>query len=183
MESSFDQTCFGKLFRLLEPDGQTIEARFWRCRLKLVKFFAWRHCDDPDNLADETIARLLKNVHAGQELSDDNPYSYVYAIATNVFQEYLRAKKKGRVLLDLDAVPEIAISVVVDDCKRHCLEQLSDAERELLAHYYLEDDDRNNIALEHSQSLNALRLRVHRIKHRLRCCWEDCVKRSKYRRN
>jgi DNA-directed RNA polymerase specialized sigma24 family protein len=180
MESSFDQTCFGKLFRLLEPDVQTIEARFRRCRLKLVKFFAWRHCDDPDNLADETIARLLKNVHAGQELSADNPYSYVYAIATNVFQEYLRTKKKGRVLLDLDAVPEIAISVVVDDCKRHCLEQLSHAERELLAHYYLEDDDRNSIALEQSQSLNALRLRVHRIKHRLRCCWQDCVKRSNY---
>jgi DNA-directed RNA polymerase specialized sigma24 family protein len=183
MESSFDQTIFSKLFRLLEPEGQTIEARFQRCRFKLVKFFAWRHCEDPDNLADETISRLLKNVHRGEEISAGNPYSYLYAIASHVFQEHLRAKEKGKVLVDLDELPEIPAPGPEDDCKKQCFEQLPDAKRELLAHYYLDDDDRSSVAKEESLSLNALRLQIHRIKHELKRCCADCRKRSERGRN
>src|ERR1043165_9784733 len=95
MDSDFGQGIFDNLFRLLEPDAGSVEQGFRQCRLKLVKFFAWRHCEDPDNLADETISRLLRNVHNGQEILADNPYSYVYGIASNVFREYLRDKGKA----------------------------------------------------------------------------------------
>ena len=183
MESSVDQTVFVNLFRLLEPEGQTIEARFQRCRLKLVKFFAWRHCEDPDNLADETISRLLKNVHAGQEISAGTPYSYLYAIASHVFQEYLRAKEKGKMLVELDELPEIPISRPDDGCKKQCFQRLPDAKRELLAHYYLDDDDRSTIAQEESLSLNALRLQIYRIKQELKRCCEDCLKHPEGGRN
>jgi DNA-directed RNA polymerase specialized sigma24 family protein len=178
MEADFGQTVFTKLFQLLEPDAQSIEEGFQRCRYKLFKFFAWRHCEDPDNLADETISRLLKNVRAGQEILADNPYSYVYAIASNLFKEYLRAKKKGGVLVDIDEVRETPVAAVVDDCQKQCLEQLSQEKRELLARYYLDDDERDAIAQEQGLSLNALRLQVHRIKHGLRRCREDCQKHS-----
>jgi DNA-directed RNA polymerase specialized sigma24 family protein len=178
MASSFDQTVFLNLFRLLEAEEQTIEARFQRCRFKLVKFFAWRRCEDPESLADETISRLLKKVSEGKEISAGNPYSYVYAIASNVFQEYGRAKEKGKTLVNLDELPEISISRAIDDCQKQCFEQLSEAKRELLAHYYLDHNDRNSIAQEESLSLNALRLKVHRIKLELKRCCEDCRKRS-----
>src|ERR1044072_403350 len=102
MESNLGQTTLDQLFQLLEPDARSTEEGFRQCRLKLIKFFAWRRCEDPDNLADEKVSRLLKNVRAGQEISSDNPYSYVYAIAGNVFKEYVRAKKKGASLTDLD---------------------------------------------------------------------------------
>jgi DNA-directed RNA polymerase specialized sigma24 family protein len=183
MESNFGQTVFHKLFILLEPDAQSIEEGFRQCRFKLLKFFAWRHCEDPDNLADETISRLLKNVRARQEISADNPYSYVYAIASHVFMEYLRAKKKSGVVIDIDEMGDLAVSVAVDDCKRQCLKQLSEEKRELLARYYLDDDERDNIAQEQGLTLNALRLQVHRIKHWLRRCWEDCRKHSDSMRN
>lgn len=184
MESKTSQTVFDKLFRLLEPDAQSIDSGFRRCRLKLVKFFAWRHCEDPENLADETIGRLLKNVRANQEISADNPYSYVYAIASNVFKEYLRAKKKGGVVIDIELVRNLAGAAGTDDeCKKQCMEQLSPEKRELLARYYLDDAERDEIAQEQGLSLNALRLQVHRIKYGLRHCWEDCRKHSDRMRN
>jgi DNA-directed RNA polymerase specialized sigma24 family protein len=182
MESNFGQTSLDKLFQLLEPNARSIEEGFRQCRFKLIKFFAWRYCEDPDNLADETVSRLLKNVRAGQEISADNPYSYVYAIAVNVFKEYLRARKKGEVLRDLDEAREIAAPPPADDCKKQCIEELQREKRELLARYYL-DDDRDGIAREQGLSLNALRLQVHRIKQGLRRCCEDCRKHSGGMRN
>jgi hypothetical protein len=78
MTSDSDPTAFDRLFSLLEPEALSVDAGFQRCRLKLIKFFAWRHCEDPNSLADETISRLLKNIAAGQDISADHPYSYVY---------------------------------------------------------------------------------------------------------
>lgn len=183
MEPKPGQTVFDKLFQLLEPDAQSIEEGFQQCRFKLFKFFAWRHCEDPENLADETVNRLLKNVHTGHEISSDKPYSYVYAIASHVFMEYLRAKKRGGVIVDIDEVQEVAGPGPVDDCQKQCLEQLSPEKRELLARYYLDDEERESIAEEQGLSLNALRLQVHRIKHGLRRCCEDCRKHSAAARN
>jgi DNA-directed RNA polymerase specialized sigma24 family protein len=183
MEPNFGQTAFDKLFQLLEPKAQSIEEGFQQCRFKLLKFFAWRRCEDPENLADETVNRLLKNVAAGQEILADKPYSYVYAIASHVFMEYLRAKKKSGVIIDIDDMQEMAVPEVVDDCQKQCLEQLSNEKRELLARYYLDDDQRDDIAEEQGLSLNALRLQVHRIKHGLRRCCEDCRKHSGSQRN
>lgn len=182
MEPNLGPTVFDKLSKLLEPNARSVEAGFQQCRLKLVKFFAWRRCQDPENLADETISRLLKNVHDGQEISADNPYSYVYAIANNVFREYVRAKKKEETFIDIDEVEEATV-LATDDCNRQCLEQLSDEKRELLARYYLDDEERLSIAREMGLSLNALRLKVHRLKHGLKRCWADCRKHSGGPRN
>ncbi|MFL6255020.1 MAG: RNA polymerase sigma factor [Pyrinomonadaceae bacterium] len=178
MEANFGQTVLDKLFQLLEPDSRSIEEGFRQCRFKLVKFFAWRYCEDPDNLADETVSRLLKNVRDGQVISADNPYSYVYAIAVNVFKEYLRAKKKGAAQTDLSEARDVVIQQEADDCKRQCFEQLPSEKRELLERYYQDDDSREDIAKEQGLSLNALRLKVHRIKQGLKRCREDCRKHS-----
>lgn len=181
MESNPGQTTLEKLFQLLEPGARSVEEGFRQCRLKLIKFFAWRRCEDPDNLADETISRLLKNVRAGLEISATNPYSYVYAIALNVYKEYARAKMKAATLREEargDPVPP-----PTDDCQRQCFEQLPQEKRELLVRYYLEGDDPQEIAQDNGLTLNALRLQIHRIKQGLRRCCEDCRKPSGVERN
>lgn len=183
MKSNTGQAVFDRLFQLLESDAQSVEEGFRQCRFKLIKFFAWRRCEDPENLADETISRLLKNVQSGQEISSDNPYSYVYAIATNVFREYIRAKQKDLALVAIDEAQGIGITAAEDDCQRRCMEKLPNEKRELLARYYLDDEDREVIAKESSLSLNALRLQVHRIKHGLKRCVEECRKHSGDMRN
>lgn len=180
MKSSLDENTFDELFKLLEPDAAlTTESRFNHCRRKLFKFFVWRRCEDPDSLADETIVRLLKNVDNGQEISSDRPYSYVYAIATNVFHEYVRGRKKNAQLSAVDDASKVVFAPTEDGCGPLCLKKLAPQKRELLAHYYLDDDDRDQIAQEQSSSIKALRVKIHRIKQELKRCWEDCQKRSK----
>lgn len=178
MASNSDPTAFDRLFSLLEPEALSVDAGFQRCRLKLIKFFAWRHCEDPNSLADETISRLLKNIAGGQEISADHPYSYVYAIAVNVFKEYLRAQKKSSLLTQIDEWRETASPARAADCRSLCLAQLSVAKVELLAHYYLDDVDRNDIARENGLTLNALRLQIYRYKVGLRRCLKNCLKRG-----
>lgn len=183
MESNLDQTTLDKLFQLLEPGARSAEEGFRQCRLKLIKFFAWRRCEDPDNLADETISRLLKNVRAGQEISAGNLYSYVYAIAHNVFKEYVRARKKAAALRELDEARRGVAPRATDDCQKQCFEQLPRERQELLVRYYLEGDDPAEIAQDDGLSLNALRLQIHRTKQGLRRCCEDCQKNSGAGRN
>ncbi|HEU4712098.1 MAG TPA: hypothetical protein VFS76_11065 [Pyrinomonadaceae bacterium] len=181
MKSSLEQNSFDELFSLLEPQGLSTESRFTLCRRKLVKFFVWRHCTDPDSLADETIVRLLKNVDQGTKISGDNPYSYVYAIAIHVFQEHTRLKSKTTSLTDVAELPQVSISAAVDGCGALCLKELAPEKRELLARYYLDSDDRNDTADEQFATINALRLRIYRIKQELKRCRQKCEKRSELR--
>ena len=175
MDSILDQTDYDRLFTLLEPGSPSPESGFQLCRLKLIKFFSWRWCPDPANLADETIVRLLKNVKQGHMTASEKPYKYVYAIALNVYREHRRELEKHPLVSYDDAVttwvPESS-----DGCRELCLKKLPNDKLELLNQYYLLD--REELAGKLELSLNALRLRIHRIKEDLRNCCEDCQKRS-----
>lgn len=183
MSSQSDANSFDRLLRALEPEAVSVSDSFRRCRTKLVRFFLWRHCDDPDNLADETTSRLVKKVQAGQEISADHPYSYVFAIAKNVFLEYLRAKEKSGVQTDIDDLREEAVPEGTDDCWSQCVTQLPAERREFLEAYFLDDIDREAFAHEKGMSINALRLTVHRYKKALLRCVENCLRRLNSARN
>ena len=176
-------TAFDRLFRLLEPDASCVDDGAQRCRSKLVKFFSWRRCEEPENLANETVSRLLKNIAEGQQISADHPYSYVYAIARNVFKEFLRDRKKRATMTDVDELRDIPLPAQFADCRRLCLAQLSAAKLELLAMYYLDDVHRDDVAERHGLTINALRLQIHRHKLALRRCVEDCLKQGDRVRN
>ena len=175
---------FDRLWRALEPEAVSGSDGFRRCRTKLVKFFVYRRCDDPDNLADETTSRLVKTVRSGQEISADHPYSYVYKIATNVFFEYLRAKKKAGIETDIDELREEPLpSEGAEDCWTQCLSLISADKREFLEVYYLDDIDREEFARQKGMTVNALRLTVYRYKRALERCVENCLRRLNSARN
>jgi DNA-directed RNA polymerase specialized sigma24 family protein len=175
MESSLDQTDYDLLFKLLDPGSSSPESGFQRCRLKLIKFFSWRRCPDPSNLADETIVRLLKNVKEGQMTSSETPYKYVYAIAHNVYREHRREIEKHQLVSYDDAVGSWTLESS-DDCRELCLKRLPNEKMELLNQYYLLD--RQALADKLQLSLSGLRVKIHRIKEELRNCCDDCQKRS-----
>jgi len=181
MPSDVDQNPFEKLFRVLEPEAESVARGYEACRYKLVKFFAWRRCEDPGNLADETIRRLLKNIHEGKEISPDKPYNFVYGIAHYVFKEDERDRKKRREIVNIDEVGELANlrdDSKLDDCQKHCLEQLSEDKRGLLLHYYLDPVSGEEIARAQGLTINALRVKIFHIKSGLRDCCEKCRKQS-----
>ena len=175
MDSCLDQTDYDRLFELLEPGSSSPESAFQLCRLKLMKFFSWRWCPDPANLADETIMRLLKNVKQGQILSPEMPYKYVYAIALNVYREHRREITRHQ-LVPFDEAISTSAPESSDSCRDWCLGKLPNEKLDLLNQYY--QFDREELAEKLELSLNALRLRIHRIKEELRNCCEDCQKRS-----
>lgn len=176
MESSLDQTDYDLLLKLLGPGSSSPEAGFQRCRLKLIKFFSWRRCPDPSNLADETIVRLLKNIKQGQMTSSPTPYRYVYAIARNVYREHRREMEKPQLVSYDDAVATWAPETSDDGCRELCLKRLPNEKLELLNQYYLLN--RQALADKLQLSLSGLRVKIHRIKEELRNCCEDCQKRS-----
>lgn len=172
-----DQRTFNRLLLRLEPDCPDFEKSYKQLRSKLVKFFAWRRCEDPDSLADETIVRAIRNVHSGENIRASNPYSYVYAIATNVFREYLRDKKKRDRLPDDLNDRAYIFSEDENDCRRQCLQNLTQDKLQLLERYYLGEDDRELLAESLGITTNALRLQIHRIKNELRECYQGCLQK------
>jgi DNA-directed RNA polymerase specialized sigma24 family protein len=177
-----NQGLIDELLLLLEVEQPTSEKRYKQLRLKLVKFFAWRRCEDPEGLADETVSRTLRNIIGGEKIYSDKPYSYVYGIAMNVFREYLREKKKQENLANelpgsSPYVPEIA-----EDCRKDCFDRLSRGKQAMLHRYYVDGEASERIALSLNVTVNALRLQIHRIKNELRACHEECSK-NENRRN
>src|SRR5207237_2392498 len=109
----------------LEPGFPDSEKRYKQLRSKMVKFFGWRYCEDPESLADETIGRTVKNLGAGETIRANNPYSYIYAIAKNVFMEYLREKKKRELIIEHVPDPVQRDTEEMEDCRKECLRSLS----------------------------------------------------------
>ncbi len=183
MSTQSDSAAFDLLLQALEPDALSPHESFRRCRSRLVRFFAWKRCEDPENLADETISRLVKNIQSGQGISTDHPYRYVRAIAVHVFYEYLRRKKKSGIEIDIDEMRDHLAPEEKEDCWTLCLAQLSPDKREFLEEYYLDSIDREEFAREKGLTINALRLTVFRYKVALKVCVENCMKRLSKVRN
>ena len=176
MDSSSDQTVYDLLFELLEPASSSPESGFQLCRRKLIKFFSWKRCPDPANLADETILRVLTNLKQGQMTLSEKPYSYVYAVALNVYRENVRDLGRHPSVPYEQDVGSTSTPQLDDGCHELCLKQLPAAKRELLNEYYLVSPD--ELAQKLELTANALRLRIHRIKQELRDCCQKCQKRS-----
>jgi DNA-directed RNA polymerase specialized sigma24 family protein len=172
------QDYFEVLLYKLEPDYSDAGGRYEMLRRKLQKFFAWRRCEDPASLADEVITRLVRKIAIGEEIRAANPYSFIYAIATNVFREYVREKRKSEELCQELRQASITVSELLRDCRMQCLSALPDSKRRLLEQYYSGDETREQLAHRTNTTLNALRLQVHRIKNELRACYETCLKQS-----
>lgn len=166
---------FGEFLRRVEPRCPTSEERYKQLRLKLVKFFSWKGCEDAEGLSDETISRFVKNL-GEREIATAITYSVVYAIAVNLYREYSRTKKKeNRVYIESD---EPAPSRPEDiDCRAECLQRLPREHLMLLEDYY-SGQSRENVAQALGISINALRLKVHRLKAQLQSCYQDCVRKK-----
>ena len=94
------------------------------------------------------------------------------------FLEYLRGRKKQSTLVD-DFQDPFESFHSADECRRECLEKLSIKQRELLESYYLADESREALAQTQGMSINELRLRIFRLKHHLKSCFEDCITKNR----
>jgi DNA-directed RNA polymerase specialized sigma24 family protein len=177
-------TGFDKLLARLSADGADAGASYEALRARLVKFFEWRDCETPEELADETLDRVGRKIAAGEDLH--NPAAYCVAVARLVLAEH--ARQRGRIV-QLTEAAQLTVEPKEPDetgetdsrrfsCLENCLEKLPPEQRQLLLSYH-DTDERTMIPARKRQaeqlgvSPNVLRIRVCRVKAKL----EDCVRR------
>ena len=169
---------FASFLAWLSPDEERAGDEYERLRFRLCTFFAQRQCRFADELADETINRVILKV---AEEQIENKIAYCYGVAKNVYRESLR---KERAFLDIDdvviAAPAPEEPSFSDDCLDKCLEKLSPENRDLVLEYFseaklakIELHRRISESLQMTQT--ALRMRVMRIKQKLTICVRECM--------
>jgi DNA-directed RNA polymerase specialized sigma24 family protein len=153
-------------------------------RIKLLRYFEWRSCAAPEDLADETINRVSRRIDEGENIF--NLPAYFATVARLVSMESLRPRDRASV--PLDELPDISAEQPVEDeqkearleCLDHCLSQLSLESQSLILKYYHDErrakiDRRKQLAEGLGIPLNALRIRAHRIRVALEKCVRDCL--------
>lgn len=180
-EMGLSQEDFDRFLVWLDPDRDRAGHRYEDIRLRLTKLFFHRGCFAPEELADETIDRVIKKVRYIADSYVGDQASYFYGVAHNVYLEFLRKRP-----IDPLSLPETYTDEdkeLLHHCLDHCLEKLEPENRKLISEYYREEkqqkiDYRKEIAARMSISLNTLRMRAFRIKAALYRAIIDCLKRS-----
>jgi DNA-directed RNA polymerase specialized sigma24 family protein len=172
---------FESFLEWLSPESDSSSSageEYERLRFRLCTFFSQRRCRFPDELADETINRVILKI---DEEQIENRLAYCYGVAKNVFRESLR---KERNHLDIDEVVIAAQAPEEQSFSRECLDkclaELSPESRNLILDYFsevklakIELHRRISESLRMTQT--ALRMRVMRIKQKLKICVEECM--------
>jgi DNA-directed RNA polymerase specialized sigma24 family protein len=169
---------FSSFLAWLSPDGDRAGEEYELLRYKLCTYFGSRRCSVPDELADETINRVI--LKSGDEVIE-NKLAYFYGVARNVYREFLR---KQPAHLDIDKV--VLPSTPPDEpgfsreCLDKCLDELPPQKKELVLQYFTgaktaKINLRRQISETMEKSKTAVRMEVMRIKSRLKRCVQDCM--------
>jgi len=188
--SGLTRESFDILLAQLDPDREGAGELYETIRRRLIRLFEWRGCACPEDLADDTFNRVARKLAEGVELRSADPYSYFCGVAHLRFKEVLRSAARERRALDAhgELLRPTPLPVVPDeepgdrrlDCLRRCLAALQMDQRELVLKYHQgEGNIRNRKALSQELGIpmNALRIRVHRVRRRLEACLGDCLHR------
>lgn len=169
---------FANFLAWLSPEDESAGEAYERLRFRLCTFFSQRRCSFSDELADETINRVILKIN---EETIENKLAYCYGVARNVYRESLR---KERNHLDIEEVQIAAMAPFEQsfsgECLDKCLGELSAENRGLILDYFsevklakIELHRRISEGLEMTQT--ALRMRVMRIKQKLKICVQECM--------
>jgi DNA-directed RNA polymerase specialized sigma24 family protein len=174
---ALNQESLEALLACLDPDRDRAAEKYEIIRRKLIRLFEWRGCEFPEELADVTLDRVGKRMSEGVNPSD--PLGYCYGVAHLVYkEEWRRAARKQKIFKSGDLSPSPPDEELEDyrlTCLKKCLEQLPADQRRLLLEYHKGEEgnirNRKKLADELGIPINALRIRVHRIRRKI----EDCI--------
>jgi DNA-directed RNA polymerase specialized sigma24 family protein len=169
---------------VLDEDPERAGERYEILRRKLMKFFEWRGSTNADELADETINRLVRKIEEGEDIRD--LFAYSSGMARLVWLEVLKEQERMRgALEELNAssryFPETGSQRI--ECFESCLEGLSTENRTLILDYYRAEKSskiklRKQLAEKLGTPINALRIRAHRIRLQLERCVTNCLSKA-----
>ena len=180
------------LLLFLDSDRDRAGVQYEVIRRRLVRLFEWRGFGNSEDLADETINRVARRIQEGTEVRSADPYGYFCGVAHLLSKEVARRAARERAALEREEwQPAPPADEPEDDdrraCLRHCLLGLPNDQRTLVLRYHQEEDhirSRQALSEELGIPMNALRIRVHRIRRKLEECVQECLRAgsNRYRR-
>jgi len=177
------QEAFDKLLAALSLDREEAASQYESLRAMLIRYFESHSVTLAENRADEVLNRVARRIDEGQQV--DNTTAYAYRVAYLVFLETL--KEPEHTEIDLDASLKTIEPDFEDNekerrqrCFDRCLDGLTRENRDLILSYYQEErrakiDLRKNLAATLTISLDALRIRAHRIRKAIEECIAQCL--------
>jgi DNA-directed RNA polymerase specialized sigma24 family protein len=191
------QTALDKLLAWLDPDRERAGVKLENIRRKVMKFFECQGCLSPEEYTDATIDRVAKTIDQSVEIRTSEPSLFFHGVARNVLKEYWRKPERKwatfETLLpsqhpgeDPNELEAQALKNQTGEQRYHCLQccaqELPTVYRELIVQYYYATgrtkiENRERLAGEMKVTVNALRIRAHRIRAELETCVEKCLKR------
>ncbi len=177
------QDQFDKTLAWLDSDRELAAQKYEAIRKSLIMILSWRGCREAEDLADETVNRVMLKIDEVAVTYKGDPALYFYGVARKLLLEYQRRQKIH------EPLPEIGIDEPrvkeqqerrerAYECLSRCLRKLAPGDGELIVEYYRGDkqlkiDHRRSLADRVGIATNALRVKVHRIRAKL----EECIKR------
>lgn len=196
------QSAFDRMLAELDPDRERAGEKYEQIRQKLMKFFQWRNCSSSaaEEYTDRTIDRVARKIEEGAEIHARDPYLYFHGIAINVLREHWKKVGKDSVesLDDLPPTRNPSVNPIETqeaeesrvererrlECLDECVNELPADQLEMITEYH-QGEGGAKIARRKAMSerlnlpLNALRIRMCRLRGELEDCITGCVKRSK----
>jgi RNA polymerase sigma factor (sigma-70 family) len=184
------QGAFRDLLNWLDEGAESSGEKYLEMHRRLAAYFARKNCLSPDDLADETLTRVLRRLEEVGAIADMPAARYCYITARFVFLEYLRRAEHRQISLDAlpgsrypasglaapsDADDEFESRAKRLDCLEHCLLKLTPDHRELISEYYQGErqakiEGRRQLAARLGLTMNALTIRACRIREKLEAC-------------
>jgi DNA-directed RNA polymerase specialized sigma24 family protein len=174
---------FDLLLLKLHHDRERAGEEYLLLWEKLLLYFQSRACPAAEELADETLTRVAKKIAVGDE--PRNLSAYCYGFARLIRLEHRKRPGSNRVTFE-DLPPAAFYGIEQIDRKERikcfdtCLREIPTEEARLLIEYCCNSDQPNRdvrrfLAERLGISPTALRIRVHRIKHKLEACVKKCL--------
>ena len=169
---------FEKLLSWLDSDREKAGEKYEIIRLRLIRIFASRGCCEAEDLADDTTNVVAARIDWLIENYEGDPPLFFYGVAKKIFLEQNKKKPPPTP----PPPPDVTEIENKCGCLEECLkQQLTLPERRLVLRYHEKERQekiilRKQLAKEAGVSINALRIRVHKMHTRLRPCIEECLK-------
>ena len=192
-EPAFTQIAFSRLLEWLDDGADSHGERYLEMRRRLVAYFDRRNRPTADELADETLSRIARTLEQTGSIATRPPARYCYVIAKFVLLEDFRRERR-QVPLDEPVIVDVSresggkrAEASEDRAAQErlltrldrCLQQLKPEQRDLVVEYYRDTrrhkiERRRSLAGRLGITMNALGIRVHRIRDALMRCMESC---------
>src|SRR5712671_5300289 len=125
------QEAFDTMLDWLDTDRERAGSKYEAIRLRLIKIFTCRGCQAAEELADETINRVIARIVEIADGYQGDPALYFYGVSQKVFLEYSRKTRGPSAHVPIDSTTvnlSTPAEVLTEDIETeyHCLERCLD---------------------------------------------------------